>query len=99
MRGFSPSLVSVDTLIVIITIVIILGSLDDPQIIKKSNCSPIVEKEETGHGTKHQNNCQVKFELLIFIFISKPIQGKQGMKKHPHLRHELKENMKVSNMK
>lgn len=46
----------------------ISGSIDN---INLFNYSPTVEKEEAGYGSKHQDYCHVKLELLILVFVGK----------------------------
>lgn len=33
--------------------------------------SPIVEKEEAGYCSEHQDNCHIKLELFILVFVGK----------------------------
>lgn len=39
--------------------------------------SPVIEQEETGYGSKHQDYCHAKLELLIFIFVGKSARAKR----------------------
>lgn len=42
--------------------------------------SPVIEQEETGYGSKHQDYCHTKLELLIFIFVGKSARAKRSNK-------------------
>lgn len=37
----------------------------------KKVLSPIVQKEEAGYSSKHQDYCHIKLELLVFVFVGK----------------------------
>lgn len=39
----------------------------------KKVLSPIVQKEEAGYSSKHQDYCHIKLELLVFVFVGKPM--------------------------